>query len=129
MSDGSNALLDTSVVIDFAKISGEAVAKQLGCDVADLRPAVSSITMAERAVRQARLQWAESAFRPLTFDLAAARYYGLIYALVLKQGRKPGKRLADLLIASVSAANRLPLVTRNPDDFVGLENAVNVIAL
>jgi len=27
VSDGSNALLDTSVVIDFAKISGEAVAK------------------------------------------------------------------------------------------------------
>lgn len=142
MSDGSNALLDTSMVIDFAKISDEAVAKQLGCDAADLRPAVSSITMAElaagpqatsdpaeRAVRQARLQWAESVFRPLAFDLAAARYYGLIYALVLKRGRKPGKRLADLLIASVAAANRLPLVTRNPDDFVGLENAVSVIAL
>jgi len=108
----------------------------------ELRPAVSSITMAElaagphatsdsaeRAVRQARLQWAESVFRPLVFDLAAARYYGLIYALVLNQGRKPKKRLADLMIASVAAANALPLLTRNPGDFTGLENAVRVIAV
>lgn len=130
------------VVIDFTKLSGEVIAKHMGCDITDLRPSVSSITMAElaagphatsdpaeRAVRQARLQWAESAFRPLGFDLAAARYYGLIYAMVLNKGRKPGKRLADLLIASVAAANKLPLVTRNPDDFVGLENALTVIAV
>jgi hypothetical protein len=41
----------------------------------------------------------------------------------------PRRRLADLMIASVAAANRLPLLTRNPTDFVGLESMVTVIAV
>jgi len=138
---GHNVLLDTSAVIDLGQISGEDVAAKVGCDVADLRPGISSITLAElaagphatadpatRAVRQARLQWAESTFDPLPFDSDAARAYGVIYASVLAMGRKPRKRLADLLIASVAAANGLPLVTRNPHDFAGLESQVSVIS-
>jgi predicted nucleic acid-binding protein len=31
------------------------------------------------------------------------------------------------MIASVAAANRLPLYTRNPKDFAGLESMVTVI--
>jgi len=33
------------------------------------------------------------------------------------------------LIASVAAANGLPVVTRNPDDFAALDGIVEVIAV
>jgi len=140
VTHGHNVLLDTSAVIDLAEINGEDVAAKVGCGIADLRPGISSVTLAElaagphatddpavRAVRQALLQWAESTFDPLPFDTDAARAYGVIYAAVVAAGRKPRKRLADLLIASVAAANNLPLVTRNADDFAGLDSQLSVI--
>jgi len=141
VSIGHNVLLDTSAVIDLERINGKDVAAEIGCDLADLHPGISSVTLAElaagphatsdpaaRAVRQARLQWAESTFDPLPFDADAARAYGVIYVLVTAMGRNPRRRLADLLIASVAVANGLPLVTRNPDDFAGLDSQVNVIS-
>jgi predicted nucleic acid-binding protein len=33
------------------------------------------------------------------------------------------------MIASIAAANRLPLYTRNPTDFAGLDSLVPVIAV
>ena len=42
-------------------------------------------------------------------------------------GRKPRGRIADLMIASIAAANRLPLFTTNPADFQGLESVVTVV--
>ncbi|MEU4224780.1 type II toxin-antitoxin system VapC family toxin [Nonomuraea sp. NPDC026600] len=141
MNNPINVLLDTSAIIDLERLDDQRVADSLGCRPGDLRPAISSISMAElaagphaaktsdeRAIRQARLQWAESTFDPISFDQDAARSYGIIYALVLSLGRQPRKRLADLLIASVAVANNLPLVTRNPDDFAGLDSQVRVVA-
>jgi predicted nucleic acid-binding protein len=141
MSASHNVLLDTSAVIDLEHLDEQRLADALGCAPGELRPAISSITLAElaagphaakaseaRAVRQARLQWAESTFDPLPFDTDAARSYGVIYALVLELGRQPRKRLADLLIASVAAAHGLPLVTRNPEDFTGLSSQIHVIS-
>lgn len=142
MSVVHNVVLDTSAVIDLRQIDGAGLAAEVGCDVADLRPGISSIPLAElaagphaaadpatRAVRQALLQWAESTFDPLPFDNDAARAYGVIFAAVVAAGRKPRKRFADLLVASVAAANNLPLVTRNADDFAGLSAQVAVIAV
>ncbi len=57
---------------------------------------------AERAVRQARLQWTETHFSPLWFDDEAARSYGLMATLSVAYGRKPRKRIADLLIAATA---------------------------
>ncbi|MCO5301462.1 MAG: type II toxin-antitoxin system VapC family toxin [Candidatus Nanopelagicales bacterium] len=105
--------------------------------------AVTAITMAElaagphaakdsteRARRQDRLQRAEAAFDALPFDSAAARAYGVIYAAVTSRGRKArGTRAVDLLIAAVAAASGLPLITRNPQGFVGLEDFVAVVAV
>jgi predicted nucleic acid-binding protein len=141
VSNPINVLLDTSAIIDLEQLDDQHIADNLGRRPGDLRPAISSISMAElaagphaaktfdeRAIRQARLQWAESTFDPVPFDHDAARSYGIIYALVLNLGRQPRKRLADLLIASVTAANNLPLVTRNPDDFAGLDSHVRIVA-
>jgi len=84
----------------------------------------------ERARRQRRLQHAEATFDPIPFDDAAARAYGEIYAAVTNAGRKArGARALDLLIAATARAAQLPIYTRNPDDFAGLDDLVEVITV
>jgi predicted nucleic acid-binding protein len=125
-------ILDTSVVIDLEHIDVSTLPRSV---------AVTSITMAElaagphattdadeRARRQDRLQRSEAAFDPIPFDADAARAYGRIYAAVAARGRKVrGARAVDLLIAAVAASTGLPLCTRNPDDFAGLDHIVTVV--
>ncbi len=83
----------------------------------------------EAAKRQARLQEVESVLEPIPFDAAAARSYGLVVAAVVREGRKPRSRFADLLIAATAHASRLDLYTRNGDDFAGLEGLVRVVTI
>ena len=52
-----------------------------------------------------------------------------IVAAAVASGRSHRRRVADLLIAATAHANRLPLYTRNPDDFTGLESLVEVVAV
>jgi predicted nucleic acid-binding protein len=127
-------LLDTSVIIDLERL-----------DPADLpiESAISAITMAElaagphatqdpaeRARRQDRLQRAEAVFDPLPFDSEASRAYGRVYAAVVAAGRKTrGARAVDLLLAATACSVRLPLYTRNPDDFRALNDLVEVVAV
>lgn len=127
-------IIDTSVVIDLEHLE----AGQLPIEVA-----VSAITMAElaagthatsdpgeRARRQDRLQRAEAVFDPLPFDGDAARAYGRIYAAEVATGRKArGTRALDLLIAATACAEGLPVYTRNPHDFRGLQGLVAVVAV
>ncbi|MGH9230115.1 MAG: type II toxin-antitoxin system VapC family toxin [Acidimicrobiales bacterium] len=127
-------LLDTSVLIDLDRID----AAELPITVA-----VSALSMAELAAgphatqdpdergrRQDRLQRAEAAFDPLPFDGHAARAYGRVFASVTAAGRKArGPRAVDLLIAATALASELPLYTRNGDDFLGLEQLVQVVVV
>jgi predicted nucleic acid-binding protein len=122
------------VVIDLERIDEGALPDEA---------AVSALTMAElaagthatsdpaeRARRQERLQRAEATFAPLAFDGATARAYGRIYAAVASRGRKArGRRAVDLLIAATALAEGLPLYTRNPGDFGGLEDLIEVKAV
>jgi predicted nucleic acid-binding protein len=130
----ARGLIDTSVVIDLQEI-----------DPADLpvEVAVSAVTLAElaagphatadsaeRARRQDRLQRVEATFEPIPVDAAVARAYGRVYAAVATAGRRArGRRAFDLLIAATALAAELPLYTRNPDDFGGLESLVEVVPL
>ena len=82
---------------------------------------------AERARRTDVLQRAEGEFEPIPFDGEAARAFGRISAAVRASGRAPRRRVADLMIASVAAANGLPLYTTNPADFTGLAGLVTVV--
>jgi predicted nucleic acid-binding protein len=125
------ALLDTSVIIDLDRITAEALPEQVAVSAVSMAELaagpVAASDPAERARRQDRLQRAEAAFDPLPLDIEAARAYGRIYAAVVAHGRKPRRRLADLLIAAVAVANGLPLVTRNAADFVGLDDLLEII--
>lgn len=55
--------------------------------------------------------------------------YGRVFAAVKAAGLTSRLRVADLFIASTAAANGLPLYTRNPADFTGLDMLVYVIAV
>ena len=129
-----SGLLDTSVVIDWHDpVVVEALPDQM---------AISAITAAELAAgphlaarpaeaarRQARLQEVEAKFEPLGFDGAAVRSYGLMVAAVVREGRKPRSRFADLLIAATAHAHGLDLYTRNGEDFSGITELVHVVTI
>jgi hypothetical protein len=130
----ARGLIDTSVIIDL---------EQIERDDLPLEVAVSAITMAElaagphattdraeRARRQDRLQRAEATFEPLPVDAEVARAYGRVYAATAASGRKArGRRAVDLLIAATAVAAGLPLYTRNPDDFVGLSDLLEIVSV
>ncbi|GAA2403999.1 hypothetical protein GCM10010191_09610 [Actinomadura vinacea] len=82
---------------------------------------------AERARRLDVLQRAENEFDPIPFDAEAARAYGRVCAAVISAGRKPRRRVADLMIAAIAIAEDLPLFTTNPDDFKGLDDLLTVV--
>jgi len=82
---------------------------------------------AERARRLEILQRAESEFDPLPFDAEAARIFGRVTAAVIAAGRRPRRRIADLMIASTAIAEGLPLFTTNPDDFAGLDALIRIV--
>lgn len=83
----------------------------------------------ERARRQERLQRVEATFHPLPFGVEAARAYGQVYAAVSALGRNPRRRAVDLMIAATAVAVGLPLYTRNPSDFAGLSDLLEVVGV
>lgn len=130
----ARGILDTSVIIDLDTIDIEALPVEVAVTAITMAELAAgphaTIDLAERARRQDRLQRAEAVFDPLPFDNAAARAYGRVYAAVLAAGRKArGARAIDLLIASIACSQQLPLFTRNPTDFDGLEDLITIAAV
>ncbi len=133
MAESTRGLLDTSVVIDHDIVDPASLPDE---------SAIAAVTLAElaagphatgddveRARRQDRLQWAVATWEPLPLDAEAARAYGLVFAATRAAGRSSRTRLADLLIAATAAAHGLPLYTRNPGDFTGLDGIVRVVGV
>lgn len=74
------------------------------------------------------MQRAESGFDLLPFGGDAARAYGRVYAASAGVGRPiRGRRAVDMMIAATALSVGLPLYTRNPRDFRGLDALVEVI--
>ncbi len=82
---------------------------------------------AERARRLDVLQRAENEFDPIPFEVEAARAFGRVAAAVVAVGRKPRRRVADMMIAATAIAEDLPLFTTNPRDYAGLEGLVAIV--
>lgn len=122
---------DTNILIFLERLAIDQLPAELltsTVTLAELSAGVHASTdTVERARRIMRVQRVEATFTPLPFDVEAARQYGIIAAEVISIGRKPRGRAADLMIASIAAANRLPLFTTNPADFLGLESVVTVV--
>lgn len=127
----ARALLDTSVVIDLDTVDPARLPSEVAISavtLAELSAGPSAASdPAERARRQDRLQRVEAVFDPLPFGVDAARAYGRIHAAVVAAGRQPRGRFADLLIAATALAESLPLVTRNAEDFAGLQSLLTIV--
>ncbi len=130
----TTGLLDTSVVIDWDDPSVQrALPEEIAVSAISLAelsagPILAS-TITEQSKRQARLQQVEATFEPIPFDASAARSFGYVVAAVASSARKHRTRVADLLIAATAHANDLTLYTRNPTDFLGLEELIRVVAI
>lgn len=130
----SRGLIDTSVVIELEHVQANTLPEEMAISAVTLAELAAgphaTDDRAEQARRQDRLQRVEATFDPLPFDAQAARAYGRVYAAVAATGRKTrGRRAVDLLIAATALASNLPLYTRNPHDFEGLENLVDVLPI
>ena len=133
MVEPSRGILDTSVVIDHDLVDTTMLPDESGIAAITLAelaagPHATNDEM-ERARRQDRLQWAAATWDPLVFDADAARAYARVFSATKAIGRSSRTRFADLLIAATAAANGLPLYTRNPNDFAGLDHLLTVVAV
>jgi predicted nucleic acid-binding protein len=126
------SLLDTSVVIDLPEYQAAGLLTSVvavsAVTFAELSYGVAlASTRFEAVARARRLAELKRVFRPLAFDAACADAYGDLAALVRDAGRAPRPRRIDIMIASVAVANRLPLMTANPDDFKGMERLLELL--
>jgi len=134
VADPCRGLIDTSVVIDLERVAPDTLPPEIAIATVTLAELAAGPHAAEdateRARRQARLQCTEATFDAIPFDAAAARAYGRLWAEVASAGRKArGKRALDLLIAATALAADLPLYTRNPSDYDGLGNLIDVTSV
>ena len=134
----SRGLLDTNIVILARWIDSAELPKEMAISAVTLAELSAGPHLvrgddadarAERARRSDVVQRAENEFDPLPFDAEAARAYGRISAAVTDVGRTPRRRVADLMIAAVAAAQGLPLYTTNPSDYLGVEDLVDIVAV
>lgn len=118
-------LLDTSVVIELASLAASDLPQESfisAITLAELSvgPLVAS-TDDERVARQSVLQVTEAHFSPLPFDAESARAFGRVAAALRSSGRTTRARAYDALIAATAIRHELPVYTRNPDDFDGID--------
>ncbi|MFG3341754.1 type II toxin-antitoxin system VapC family toxin [Glycomyces sp. NPDC048151] len=126
-------VLDTCVVIDLKRLTADRlpeIPELTAITLTELHQGIAMApTVGKRAVRLEVLNAAIDEFDPLPYDGEAASRYGTLAALTVEQGRSPKPRRMDLMIAAIASVHELPLYTRNPDDFKGLESLVRVIAV
>ncbi|MGW0250495.1 PIN domain-containing protein [Nocardia goodfellowii] len=130
VADEGRAVLDTSVILAEGITPIPGLLTISAATIAELHfgilVAKSEVARAERLRRLAVLQ---RRFDALPVDDAVAASYGLLAAAVVRAGRQPRARTMDLIIAATAHAHSARLYTRNPDDFVGLDELLEVVAV
>lgn len=120
-------LFDTSVLLGPEPDLGEYDIAISAISLAELHFGVLVARTSEvRAERLRRLGLVEKTFDALPVDDAVARGYGRLAAAVVKAGRQPRARVADLLVAATARTHCAELWTRNGDDFIGLEALIAI---
>ncbi|GAA1557288.1 hypothetical protein GCM10009804_12650 [Kribbella hippodromi] len=131
--DRSVGVLDTCTYIDLPILEADALPDYPELTAVTLAELHQGVAMAKdpftRASRTEVLGAAVAEFEPLPFDADAAARYGSLVALVLSAGRDPRPRRMDLMIAAIASSRNLPLYTRNPADFKGLDALLMVQAV
>lgn len=131
MVEVTRGLLDTSVVI--AHTGGELEAtlpEEAAISIATLAELHHGVLVASdaetRRQRLSRLGQVEAMFNPLPMDAGVARAFGMIAHAVKTGGGQPRARVMDLWIAATALAYKLPLYTRNFEDFKLLQELIEV---
>ncbi|HEV2851408.1 MAG TPA: PIN domain-containing protein [Thermoanaerobaculia bacterium] len=132
MEELSRGLLDTSILIALeedplieASLPQEAAISV--ATLAELHYGVLAAKDAEtRQHRLRRLGLIESTFQPVPIDAGIARAFAAIAHAVKTAGRQPRSRVMDLWIAATALTLRIPLYTRNPEDFEGLQGLIEI---
>lgn len=131
MSPVALGLLDTSVVID-APSDLPSYATSVGIaavTVGDLAFGLHVADPIASAEREQRYRDVLAAYDPVPYDAAAAHWCGAIAAAVRQQGRNPRARMGDLMIAATARSIGAAVLTRNLDDFKGVETIVPIVAV
>lgn len=122
------AILDTNLLVAGALThTGYAVAvsslswAELGYGV---RKTADPLQRARRQARLARLRALLGDGIP--FDDAAAEAYAAVCELVMAGGRQVWGRGIDLMIAATAVAHGAAVLTRNGEDFAGLQGLVRI---
>ncbi|MDN5851290.1 MAG: PIN domain-containing protein [Actinomycetia bacterium] len=130
MTPATLGVLDTSVVIDMPSnlphyaVSVSVPAVAVGELSFGLHVAADPVKSAEREQRYRDIL---ATYDPLPYDATAAHWYGAIAAAVRRKGRNPRPRMGDLMIAATARSIGGTVLTRNPDDFKGLDGIVQVL--
>ena len=124
------AILDTNMLVaetlshhDYEIAVSSLSWAELGYGV---RKSTDPVQRARRESRIGRLRAVLGSGIP--FDDAAADAYQTVCGLVLAGGREVRGRAIDLMIAATAAAHGAVVITRNVDDFIGLDGFVTVVA-
>ncbi len=123
------AILDTNLLVDEALIHPGYDLAVSSLSWAELSLGISKASSSlERARREARVTRLRALLGPgVPFDDAAADAYEAVCGLVLASGREVRGRAIDLMIAGTAVANGAIVITRNADDFAGLEGLITVV--
>ncbi len=126
-------LLDTSVLIardDEAELD---LPEEVAISVATLAELHYGVLVGKdeptRRHRLRRLGVIEATFQPIPIETGIARAFATVAHAVKVAGRQPRSRVMDLWIAATALALDLPLYTRNPEDFEGLQHLIAVRAV
>jgi predicted nucleic acid-binding protein len=124
------AILDTNLLLAEALSHHDYEVAVSSLSWAELGYGVRKVTdPVERARRESRISRLRAALGSgIPFDDAAADAYETVCGLVLAGGREVRGRAIALMIAATAAAQGAVVITRNVDDFIGLDGFVTVVA-
>lgn len=125
------ALLDTSVIIEppAAYVDYADLVCISAVSIGELAFGLHTADPLVNARREAVYRETLEDYDPVPFDADIAHEYGAVAAAVRRAGRNPRPRMGDLMLAATARHLGARLLTRNPDDFRGLEDIVDVVGI
>lgn len=121
-------ILDTNLLIDEWRPPGD---RRVAISVASIAELHYGLLRARDPIEAARrtrvLTRVEAEFVPVLLTPEVSRNYAHCAQAVHAIGRNPRSRVWDLIIAATALTHGATLYTLNADDFLGLENLIDIV--